>query len=226
MSSKPILIEDLGMQYNETGLYNKVKRKSRFGLYKCGYCQSEFKARTYDVKRGVTKSCGCLKHKGYIKHGLSKNKYYSTWGGMLRRCTNVENHNYVNYGGRGIKVCEEWLDVKNFIEWAESTHPNIEGMSLDRIDTNGNYEPSNCRWSDKNIQNLTQRLNSKNTSGFKEVYKNNKGRWVAQIRVNGKLITLGRYLELEQAVLVRDTYIIDNNLKNNLSVQDTKLGKA
>ena len=63
---------------------------------------------------------------------------------MLQRCTDVKQKSYKNYGSRGITVCDEWLDVTNFITWVKSTY--IDGMSLLRININGNYEPSNCRW--------------------------------------------------------------------------------
>mgnify|MGYP003593108192 FL=1 len=224
-NSTPVLVEDLGLQYNQTGKISKVKRKHRFGLYKCPYCGSLFRALSSSIKNGNTKSCGCLKLKGHTTHGLSKNKYYHTWVGMIQRCTNQDKDNYKHYGGRGITVCEDWQDVRNFIAWCDLTHPNIDGYTLDRIDTNGGYSPNNCRWATRTTQNLTQRLRSTNTSGFKGIYLS-KGYWIAQIRVNAKLITLGKCLNLEDAVLLRDTYIINNNLNNNLSIEDTKLGRS
>ncbi len=207
---KPIFLSDLGMQYpNENS-----KRKYRYGLYKCGYCGKEFKGNTPDIKRGKHKSCGCLNGE---KHGLYTNRFYPTWNNMCRRCNNNSNNpDYKNYGGRGITICEEWLDVKNFIEWAEATH--IEGMTLDRIDVDGNYEPSNCRWVDNFTQAINKRISIKNTSGFMGVHLNVRtDNWVARITVDSERVVLGTFKTIEEAVEARDNYIISNNLPHKLS---------
>lgn len=118
-----------------------------------------------DLLSGHTKSCGCLKHKAYnIKHGLRNERIYHIWRLMKDRCYNKNSHSYGNYGGRGITVCEEWKnDFKAFYDWAISNGYNKDLKSfdctLDRIDVNGNYEPSNCRW----ITIKEQSVNKSNT---------------------------------------------------------------
>jgi hypothetical protein len=137
---------------------------------------------------------------------------------MLNRCYKLNNDNYINYGGRGISVCEEWQDVKNFIEWAEATHPNTEGVSLDRIDVNGNYEPDNCRWADRIIQSNNQRMMKNNTSGFTGVcFVKNMHKWEPSVYHKFKNVRLGYFDNILDAVRVRDDYIIQNNLPHKLS---------
>ena len=87
------------------------------------------------------------------KHGLAKKtKLYGRWVMMKQRCYNSNNKDYYNYGARGIKVCDEWRNsYLNFHNWAYANGYN-DMLSIDRIDVNGDYEPDNCRWVDKNIQ--------------------------------------------------------------------------
>ena len=209
-----ILLEDLGMKYPT----ENSKRKSRFGLYKCGYCGRVWE--TYINK--YINSCGCLIGKA-SKHGLESNRFYSTWSNMNRRCNTKQDKNYKDYGGRGIKVCEEWLDIKNFISWAESTHPNIKGVSLDRIDNDRGYSPDNCRWADKTIQTINQGFKKSNTSGFVGVSFNKDSlKWRASIRFKHKIVHLGRFISIEEAVEARDNYIIEHNLPHKLSSEYKK----
>ena len=214
----PKLIEDTYMKYPA----ENSTRKYRYGLYECQYCKKEFEAQSNNIKHGL-KSCGCQR-KGINKtHGLESNKLYGTWRQMVQRCTNSKHKNYKNYGGRGITVCEEWLDIKNFIAWAESTHPNIEGLSLDRIDNDKGYSPENCTWSDKTTQAINQRMKSNNTSGQNGIrFYLPTNKWVARITVNKVLKHIGYYETIEEAVQARDNYIIENNLPHKLSTEYIK----
>lgn len=92
------------------------------------------------------------------KHGMSKSKLFGIWHGMCQRCNNPNNNSYKDYGERGIKVCDEWLDSKSFFEWAKANGYE-EGLTIDRIDVDGNYEPKNCRWVDWSIQANNTRRN-------------------------------------------------------------------
>ena len=194
-------------------------QRYRYGLYECQYCGKEFEAMTKAIKSGHTKSCGC--QKGGRIHGLTNNQFYVTWNDMIRRCTNLKHKSYPNYGGRGITVCDVWTDVRNFITWCESTY--IEGMSLDRIDNDGNYSPDNVRWADASTQALNKRMHKSNTSGFVGVsrYKGSN-KWVAQIMVNKVGIHLGYFNSVQEAVQARDNYIIENNLPHMLSTDYKK----
>ena len=95
------------------------------------------------IKSGAVKSCGCKKKTHGYKHGLRKTKAYFAWGSMIQRCYNSKNKNYKHYGGRGISVCQEW---KTFINFYKDVGDCQVGMSLERINVNGNYEPNNCTW--------------------------------------------------------------------------------
>lgn len=90
--------------------------------------------------------------------GVTQEPWYCVWESMFTRCYNPKNINYHNYGGRGITVCDEWRDSSKFGEWAMS-HGYEKGLQIDRIDVNGNYEPSNCRWVTAQVNNNNRRNN-------------------------------------------------------------------
>ena len=84
-------------------------------------------------------------NRNHLKHGMRHTRIYNIWRGMRQRCSNPRCVNYKNYGGRGIKVCQEWEDFQAFNKWAVG-HGYSEELTIDRINVNGDYEPSNCWW--------------------------------------------------------------------------------
>ena len=203
----------------------KPKETSRcresHGIYECQYCGKEFEAITAHIKSGNTRSCGC--QNGGRVHGLANNQFYNTWKNMDKRCNNPKNKDYKNYGARGITICADWLDIRNFVAWCEETYPNIEGLSLDRIDNDKGYSPENCTWSSRTIQNINQRMKITNTSGYNGIIWNKKNsNWKAVIGINTKKVYIGSFLTKEEAVQARDNYIIQNNLPHKLSTDYKK----
>jgi len=117
-------------------------------------CGTSFQLNTSRITgNSPTRSCGCLRKETMSanradphKHGYSKTTLYAIYYGMLARCNNEKSQRYKYYGGRGISVCEEWSnDSLAFFDWAES-HGYEHGLSIDRVDRNGNYCPENCEW--------------------------------------------------------------------------------
>ena len=197
------------------------KQKATYGLFECQYCKKEFETNIQSVKRGDTKSCGCQKCTGLITHGVTKHRLYHIWFGLVDRCTNPNHNRYKDYGGRGIIVCEEWLDVKNFIE---DMYPSyMEGFTLDRIDNDKGYSPDNCRWADATTQAINKRIKKTNTSGFVGINLELRCcKWVARVSIAGKENWIGSFKTIEEAVQARDNYIIENNLPHKLSTEYKK----
>lgn len=120
-------------------------------ICKCD-CGIIFTTTYSSIKRG-TSSCGCLNREPTtLTHGMTGTRIYGIWKGMKARCYNPNVHNYKDYGGRGITVCDEWLyDFMNFYNWAID-NDYTDYLTLERLDPDGNYEPSNCIWADMLIQ--------------------------------------------------------------------------
>jgi hypothetical protein len=139
---------------------------NRKWLCKCE-CGNEKVVEGSSLRAGITHSCGCFNSdriaERNLKHGFCNKSIYTTYKGMKQRCYNMNCQAFKNYGGRGIKVCDEWLnDFKAFYDYVSKLpHFNEPGFTLDRINNDGDYEPGNVRWASRIEQN-TNRRNCKN----------------------------------------------------------------
>lgn len=207
--AKRLNIEDYrGKKYGKLTILDFYKKKSYiYVICKCD-CGNIYHTRLSSILDNKTKSCGCLQKEiiGNLNktHGLKDSHIYKVWTSMKQRCYNPKRKGYQNYGGRGIIVCKEWKDnFLTFYDWA-ITNGYKEGLSIDRIDNNGNYEPLNCRWTNAIHQIHNRRINKNNKSGIVGVYKHTiNNRWCSYIWQGTKQIYLGSFKNLEEATRAR-----------------------
>lgn len=134
---------------------------------------------------------------------------------MRNRCGNAKQKCFKSYGGRGIRVCQEWIDdFPAFFAWAMKNGYR-RGLEIDRIDVDGNYEPGNCRWVDKFEQARNKRPWGQ--SKFMGVWKNGK-RWSTQVMVHGKIILRASYVSEEEAARARDAVAVPLGFRPNFPV--------
>lgn len=174
-------------------------------------CGNFVEVRSSHLTSQNNRSCGCLltesRKKGNPIHGCKKHPLWGIYYAMLRRCSNERDSNYSEYGGRGIKVCEDWMKTapEGFENFLQDMGERPDNANLDRIDPNGNYSPENCRWVDSSVSSFNTRLRGNNTSGRSGVsWVERLAKWRARITVRGEEIHLGVFSSYAEACAVRE----------------------
>jgi len=212
---------------------NPKKRKT--AKYKCVSCRDTFSALCDNVKRNGFYRCmecgkksGAKKRLGNLKtHGDSMksspfHNLYNVYRSMVYRCKS----DHPNYGGRGIKVCDEWvLSYAKFKKWVLS-NGYAENLTIDRIDNDKGYYAENCRWTTMRVQIGNQRIRKENTSGYTGVrYVKRERRWLVTITVNYKEVYIGHFDFVIDGAIAREKYIIENDLPNRRNFTDSQMAE-
>lgn len=196
---------------------------SRRFLCKCD-CGSISVVSINHLRNNRSKSCGCLHKeiasKSSTTHGKSDSKIYSLYHGIKKRCYNPKSIGFKYWGGKGIKMCDVWLEsFKVFEEWALS-HGYEEGLSIERIDNDKDYCEENCIFIPRCEQPLNQSKREDNTSGYTGVYISgvHNNVFKAQIDHNKKTYRIGTFDNIRSAVMARNYFIIENNIPHKLQL--------
>lgn len=217
-------IDISGQKFGRATVIEQVPNKSTSNrsakwLCRCD-CGNEFVTRGNNLRSGETQSCGCRKREQWIeyitKHGLCGTRIYTEWVNMKSRCLYESHASYDSYGGRGITICDEWMnDFQVFCDWAMANGYN-DALTIERKNVNGNYEPDNCEWIPSNEQGFNKRLPKDNKSGHKGVrFREKYNTYNAFIGIGGQQKHLGTFDTYEKAVKAREDAEIIYFQKNN-----------
>lgn len=209
----------LGSSYNKltvTGFSHKDKYYAKYWVCSC-QCGNTTIVNQQKLKSGHTKSCGCINKENppRLIDGRSKELLYKVYYEIRNRCLNESSDGYYKYGKLGITICNDWLDsYDSFKNWAVNAGYR-KGLSIDRIDVYGNYEPNNCRWVNLSVQSLNKRVWSKTPYIS---FNNHKQLWVARITNNGIRLEVSKSKDINTVISELLGYVQNNNLEEQIKV--------
>jgi len=154
------------------------------------------------IRSGATKSCGCGQRRAATKHGKDGTATYRAWISMKSRCNNPRSRNYGNYGGRGISICDRWKSFGNFIADMGEVK---KGLSIDRIDNNKGYTPSNCRWATAKEQSRNRRVTIKVRHNGKDMYMDDFAKEVGLSESGARKRVKRAYIKGVDGIFVKET---------------------
>lgn len=215
----PKFIDETNNVYGKLTVLRRVNaigdKRGAVWLCQCS-CGGTSETRQWALRAGKARSCRCLHREVTVTHGLANTPVYACWQQMLQRCFNPKRKAYPDYGGRGITVCDRWNPKAggSFENFYEDMGECPEGLTLDRIDVNGNYCKENCRWASWFVQVNNRRTGKNNTSGCTGVYeiKRKTGTcWRVTIVRNGEYKNIGVFESFEEACAARKKAEVEFN---------------
>lgn len=230
MVAKKYNIEELdGKTYNRITITGerKLPGKERQFSYSC-LCGGTGFATPYHIISGTVKSCGCLHAESsaargreqFKTHGMAGTRPHRIWTGMKTRCDNPNVTEYPDYGGRGITYCDKWKTFEGF--WEDMADGYSESLTIDRTDTNGHYEKSNCLWETMSVQGHHRRKRKGSLCKYIGVKDRANGKFEASFCKDGVVQYLGRYDdEYSAAVAYDDAYEEVYGVRNNKTERAT-----
>jgi len=199
----PNKIEMVGKVFGRWTVFDK-SHKEKYGdmqwLCRC-ICGNEKAVRGSHLRNGLTKSCGCLRKENQTRHGMYGTVTYIAWAHIIQRCTNSKDKNYHHYGGRGITVCEEWLNFEGFLnDMGECP----KGLTIERKNNELGYFKENCCWDTQTAQVRNQRMSNRNKTGVRGVsWDKRTKKYLVQLIANGRRCFFRRFTTIPEAAAAR-----------------------